>query len=71
MTSDRQSLVVNNMANIDTPGYHTQDIDSACELQRAIGSSGTVRRITTVAHKVNGTDRGVLTVTTSAWTRKA
>ena len=27
VTSDRQSLVVNNMANIDTPGYHTQDVD--------------------------------------------
>jgi len=34
VTSDRQSLVVTNMANIDTPGYKTQDIDFRSELQR-------------------------------------
>ena len=27
VTSDRQSLVVNNMANIDTPGYRTRDVN--------------------------------------------
>lgn len=27
VVSDRQQLVASNMANIDTPGYHTQDID--------------------------------------------
>jgi len=53
VTSDRQSLVVNNMANIDTPGYHTQDIDFRGELQRAIGSPEDAE-MTTVAHKVNG-----------------
>jgi len=53
VTSDRQSLVVNNMANIDTPGYHTQDIDFRGELQRAIGSPEGAQ-MTTVAHKVNG-----------------
>ena len=53
VTSDRQSLVVNNMANIDTPGYHTQDIDFRGELQRAIGSPDGAE-MTTVAHKVNG-----------------
>ncbi len=53
VTSDRQSLVVNNMANIDTPGYHTQDIDFRGELQRAIGSPDGAE-LTTVAHKVNG-----------------
>ena len=53
VTSDRQSLVVNNMANIDTPGYHTQDIDFRGELQRAIGSPEDAS-MTTVAHKVSG-----------------
>ena len=33
----RQSLVTSNLANIDTPGYHTRDIDFARELQRAGG----------------------------------
>jgi flagellar basal-body rod protein FlgB len=31
----RQTLTVSNMANIDTPGYRTRDIDFARELQRA------------------------------------
>jgi flagellar basal-body rod protein FlgB len=25
--SDRQQMIVSNMANVDTPGYHTKDID--------------------------------------------
>lgn len=35
VTSDRQSLVITNMANIDTPGYRTQDLDFRSELRRA------------------------------------
>jgi flagellar basal-body rod protein FlgB len=27
VTSDRQQLIATNMANVDTPGYHTKDID--------------------------------------------
>lgn len=27
VTSDRQQLVASNIANVDTPGYHTRDID--------------------------------------------
>jgi len=42
LTSDRQSLVVANMANIDTPGYHTRDIDFQAELRRAAGSDPTL-----------------------------
>ncbi len=38
VTSDRQSLVVNNMANIDTPGYRTRDVNFRAELDRAVGS---------------------------------
>jgi len=40
VTSDRQSLVITNMANIDTPGYRTHDLDFRSELQRASQSSG-------------------------------
>ena len=53
VTSDRQSLVVNNMANIDTPGYKTRDVDFRAELDRAVGSSQEVG-MGPVAHKVSG-----------------
>jgi len=36
VTSQRHKLVVANMANIDTPGYHTQDLDFRSELRRAV-----------------------------------
>lgn len=32
----RQSLLSSNIANIDTPGYRTKDIDFKSELQRAV-----------------------------------
>ena len=32
----RQTLVATNLANVDTPGYHTRDIDFRGELQRAM-----------------------------------
>jgi flagellar basal-body rod protein FlgB len=34
--SMRQALVSTNIANVDTPGYHTRDIDFRGELQRAM-----------------------------------
>jgi flagellar basal-body rod protein FlgB len=36
LTSQRQSLVSQNIANVDTPGYKTRDIDFRQELQRAL-----------------------------------
>ncbi len=36
LTSYRQTLVSQNVANIDTPGYHARDIDFRQELQRAL-----------------------------------
>ena len=36
LTSQRHKLVVANMANIDTPGYRTKDLDFRGELHRAI-----------------------------------
>lgn len=35
LLSARQKLVTRNIANADTPGYKTQDIDFEAELQRA------------------------------------
>ena len=31
----RQELISSNLANIDTPGYHTQDVDFEQEIRRA------------------------------------
>ena len=53
VTSDRQSLVVNNMANIDTPGYRTRDVNFRAELDRAVGSPEETS-MAPVAHKVAG-----------------
>jgi flagellar basal-body rod protein FlgB len=36
VASMRQTLVTTNLANIDTPGYHTRDIDFRGELRRAM-----------------------------------
>jgi flagellar basal-body rod protein FlgB len=35
LTAQRQALLSSNIANIDTPGYHTRDIDFHGELLRA------------------------------------
>ena len=36
LLSARQKLVASNLANADTPGYHTQDIDFRAEFQHAM-----------------------------------
>jgi flagellar basal-body rod protein FlgB len=53
VTAARQSMVVNNMANIDTPGYRTRDVNFRAELERAAGSPQDASA-TPVAHKVTG-----------------
>ena len=35
LSAKRQELIVSNMANVDTPGYRTRDLDFESELQRA------------------------------------
>ena len=37
LVSARQKLVASNIANVDTPGYHTQDIDFQAEFANAAG----------------------------------
>jgi len=36
VTSDRQQMVAANIANVDTPGYHTKDINFKAAMQRVI-----------------------------------
>ena len=40
VTSDRQQMVAGNMANVDTPGYHTKDINFEAAMQAAINRGG-------------------------------
>ncbi len=35
LVSERQKLVASNIANADTPGYHTQDLDFRAEFDHA------------------------------------
>ena len=37
VVSDRQQLVTENMANVDTPGYRTKDLNFQSELRNAMG----------------------------------
>lgn len=37
----RQTLVTTNLANVDTPGYHTRDLDFRGELRRATNGENT------------------------------
>jgi len=62
VTSDRQSLVINNMANVDTPGYRTRDVNFRAELDRAVGppeegSMGSVaRKVPGLLQRPDGND---------------
>jgi flagellar basal body rod protein FlgB len=38
LITDRQQMIVSNMANVDTPGYHTKDVDfKSAQLQFQLG----------------------------------
>jgi flagellar basal-body rod protein FlgB len=43
VVDERQQLVVTNMANADTPGYHTRDLDFQSAMQQVMDSDGGVR----------------------------
>jgi len=38
LTNQRETVIASNMANIDTPGYQTKDIDFQHELAKAMAS---------------------------------
>jgi len=40
LTNQRQQLIVSNMANVDTPGYHTKDLDFQSAMQHVMHGSG-------------------------------
>lgn len=38
LTNQRETVIASNMANVDTPGYRTKDVDFQQELTRAMGA---------------------------------
>ncbi len=54
VTSERHKLVVANMANVDTPGYHAKDLDFRSELRRAAASGESEGNFLPVARSVPG-----------------
>jgi flagellar basal-body rod protein FlgB len=59
MTSLRQSLITSNIANVDTPGYRTRDIDFQEEMRKAIAEpdrtpSPDVREISGLVERPDG-----------------
>lgn len=43
LTNERQQLITSNMANIDTPGYHTKDMDFQGALNQVMKQGGNLR----------------------------
>jgi flagellar basal-body rod protein FlgB len=41
--SDRQQTIVSNMANVDTPGYHTKDIDFQSAMRQVMNGGDDVQ----------------------------
>ena len=54
LLSARQKLVTSNIANVDTPGYHTQDIDFQTEFQNALGGAPHVSEVSGLPSKNDG-----------------
>ena len=56
LLSVRQKLVASNIANADTPGYRTQDIDFQSEFQSAAGGAPHVSEVDGLKVKNDGND---------------
>ncbi|HLH01610.1 MAG TPA: flagellar basal body protein [Bryobacteraceae bacterium] len=54
LLSTRQRLVASNIANADTPGYKTLDIDFDSELQNALNSAPTAHEVSGLVNKNDG-----------------
>jgi flagellar basal-body rod protein FlgB len=40
LITDRQQMIVSNMANVDTPGYHTKDVDFKSAMRQVMNDGG-------------------------------
>lgn len=54
VTTDRQQTVASNIANIDTPGYHTKDIDFQSAMQQALNEGSNNVRLDPPTLNVEG-----------------
>jgi flagellar basal-body rod protein FlgB len=54
LLSARQKLVASNVANADTPGYRTQDIDFQSEFLNATGGAPQATAVTDLAVRNDG-----------------
>ena len=54
LLSTRQKLVASNIANVDTPGYQTADIDFQTEFQSAMGGPARIVGVEGLATKNDG-----------------
>jgi flagellar basal-body rod protein FlgB len=59
LLSARQKLVASNLANADTPGYKTQDIDFQREFESQIGSQPTTIPVPGLGSKNDGNNVNV------------
>jgi flagellar basal-body rod protein FlgB len=42
LVTDRQQMIVSNMANVDTPGYHTKDLNFQDAMRQVMNGGGDV-----------------------------
>ena len=54
LTNRRQTVIASNMANIDTPGYRTEDIDFQKEMSKAMQGRGSEGTLQVAVHTVPG-----------------
>lgn len=54
LLSARQTVTATNIANADTPGYRTRDVDFALELARALDGTGLEKPAAPAVHAVGG-----------------
>ena len=54
--SDRQQMIASNMANVDTPGYHTKDLNFRAAMRQVMdeGDSGTGAVLETASFETEG-----------------
>jgi flagellar basal-body rod protein FlgB len=43
VVTDRQQTIVSNMANVDTPGYHTKDLDFQSAMRQVMNEGSTMQ----------------------------
>ena len=54
LTNKRETVIAANMANIDTPGYHTQDFNFEQALQRAMHPAVSLREVPGLLERPDG-----------------